>query len=301
MNRFLKLCKNPMYLFLKIDDKTLHLLSDEAYLKIKYRYLFGENIDLALPKTFNQKLQWLKLHDRKDIYTVMVDKYEAKKYVSEVIGERYVIPTLGVYNRFDEISFDELPEQLVIKCTHDSGGLVIVRNKSKVDINEIRKKINKSLRRNYYFVSREWPYKNVKPRIIVEKYMRDSCHDELRDYKFFCFNGEPEVVLVCSDRFCGTGLKETWYDNKWNRLPFTEGGHEVDDSLTKPDNFDLMLKLARVLSKNIPFVRVDFYSIDGDVFFGEITFYPASGYERFNPVEWDKKLGDMINLDLAKK
>ncbi len=275
----------------------LRWVSDEWFIKRAFYVNFDKELDLLNPRTFNEKLQWLKLHDRKDVYTTMVDKYAVKKYVADIIGNKYIIPTIGVYDNFDDIDFDELPKQFVIKCTHDSGGLVIVKDKAKLDKNKAKSKINKCLRVNYYHRGREWPYKNVKPRIIIENYMSDLGSDSVVDYKFFCFNGEPKIVLACSERFSKSGLKETWFDDKWNLLPVTEGGHDIDKSLKKPDKFDEMKRLAKKLSKNIAFVRTDFYEFNGKVYFGEITFFPASGYERFDPEEWNRKLGDMIELE----
>ena len=285
----------------KMLSKLLNILPDKQYLKLKYRIVFGKKLNLDRPETFNEKLQWLKLHDRKDIYSVMVDKYEVKKYVANKIGEEYIIPTLGVYDEFNDIRFEKLPEQFVIKCTHDSGGLVIVKDKNKLNINEAKSKIDKCLRRNYFYHGREWPYKNVKPRIIVEKYMNSLGSDSAIDYKFFCFNGKPEIVLACSDRFSKTGLKETWFDSEWNLLPVTEGGHDIDKKMQKPEKFSEMKKLAEMLAKDIAFVRVDFYEFNKKVYFGEITFFPASGFERFDPEDWNEKLGSLIDLSKVKK
>ena len=281
--------------------KVSKLLPDKQYLSLLHRLKMEKRLDWNNPVTFNEKLQWLKLHDRKDIYTTMVDKCDVKQYVANIIGKSYIIPTIGVYKRFEDIDFDELPKQFVIKCTHDSGGLVICRDKTKLKYEDAEKKISSCLKRNYYYSGREWPYKNVEPRIIVEKYMSDMNSDSVIDYKFFCFNGKPEIVLACSDRFSDSGLKETWFDSEWNLLPVTEGGHDIDKSIKKPKKFSEMKALACKLSKNIAFVRVDFYEFGGKVYFGEITFFPASGFERFNPENWNKNLGDMIDLGLVKK
>lgn len=270
------------------------LFPDKFYLKLKFLIKMKKRLNLKEPKTFNEKLQWLKLNDRKDIYTTMVDKHKVKKYVADKIGEEYIIPTLGVYDKFDEIDFSKLPNKFVIKCTHDSGGVIIVKDKNKLDLKSARKKINKFLRTNFYYCGREWPYKNVKPRIIIEKYMSDKDQDELNDYKFFNFNGIPKIILVCSER--SKKLKETWFNEKFERLNLIEGGHDIDNSISKPKELDEMIELSKKLSKGIPFVRTDFYRIDNKVFFGEITFYPASGFEKFEPEKWDKELGDLIEL-----
>lgn len=271
-------------------------MSDEKYIKKEFKLRMGYNLDLQNPQTFNEKLQWLKLNDRNPTYTKMVDKYEVKKYVASIIGEKYIIPTLGVYNDFDDIDFNKLPNLFVIKCTHDSGGLVICKDKSKLKITKVKRKINEFLERKYFYIHREWPYKNVKPRIIIEKYMCTKKQKELIDYKFFCFNGNPKIILVCSERFSSNNMCETWFDDKWNFLDIIESSHRVDKTIKKPINFSKMMEFSKKLSKDIPFVRVDFYEINGKMYFGELTFFPASGFEKFEPEEWDYKLGEMLKL-----
>ncbi len=285
------------FLICLMNKNLFFFLPDKVYLKIKYSLCLRKKIDFDNPKAFNEKLQWLKLYDRKDIYTTMVDKYEVKKYIENIIGKEYIIPTVGIYDRFDDIDFEKLPNQFVIKCTHDSGGLVICKDKNKFDKKGARKIINKSLKRNYYYSGREWPYKNVKPRIIIEKYMGTN----LNDYKIFCFNGEPRFTLVCSNRK-GNYKNTDFYDNDWNLLPFTRTNHENNPfGIEKPKNFFTMLNIAKKLSKLIPFIRVDLYEIDNIVYFGELTFYPSAGFEGFAPEEWDYKLGKLIDLSLVNK
>ena len=279
---------------LSIVRKLSHFIPDKLYLELKYYQRMGRFPNLNNPMTYNEKLQWLKLYNRKPEYTQMVDKYEVKKYVASKIGNEYIIPTIGVWDKFENIDFDKLPEQFVLKCTHDSGGLVICKSKSKLDMENTRKKIEKCLKKNYYWHGREWPYKNVKPRIIAEKYMEDSITSELRDYKFFCFNGNVEFCLVCSDR--QRNLKLTFYDKLWNVLPFKRQRVGTNLHEEKPVNYDLMIELAEKLSKDIPSVRIDFYEVNGNVYFGEITFFPASGFEKFDPDEWDYKIGELIVL-----
>ena len=273
----------------------LKWLSDEKYIKLVYYAEFKKKLNLSNPQTYNEKLQWLKLHDRRDLYTIMVDKYAAKDYVSNIIGEKYIIPTIAVYDKFDDINFDKLPNQFVIKCTHDSGSIVIVKDKSKLDIKTAKRKINKGLKNNGYNYGREWPYKNVKPRIIIEKYMEDNDTKELRDYKFFCFYGEPKLMFLATDRQVGK-TKFNFYDLNFQLLPFTQGHPNDIRSIKKPKMFDQMIELSKKISKEIPHVRVDFYEINGKVYFGELTFYHYSGFEKFVPEEWDKKLGDLIEL-----
>ena len=283
-------------IILKLDNLNLIKLADKKYIELKYLTFFKKKLNLKNPQTFNEKLQWLKIYDRNHQYTQMVDKYEAKKYVASIIGEEYIIPTIGIYNSFDEIDFKKLPNKFVIKCTHDSGGLVVCKDKNKLDKNNAKKKIEKSLKTNYYYCGREWPYKNVKPRIIIEKYMCTKEQKELIDYKFFCFNGNPKIILVCSERFSSNNMCETWFDDKWNFLDIIESSHRVDKTIKKPINLSKMMEFSKKLSKDIPFVRVDFYEINGKTYFGELTFFPASGFERFEPKEWDYKLGEMLKL-----
>lgn len=292
--------RHPKRILIWFGRRGILPISDEKFLKLLFKNKMGYPLDLNNPKTFNEKLQWLKLYDHKLEYTKMVDKYEAKKYVAGIIGEKYIIPTLGIYNKFDEINFDELPNRFVIKCTHDSGGLVICRNKDQFDFANAKKKIEKSLGRNFYYAGREWPYKNVKPRIIVEKYMEDKRTADLTDYKIMCFNGKPEILFTCTERF-GNGLKVTFFDLDWHRLPFKRHYPPSKRNIQKPKNFDLMMEFSKKMAKNIPFVRIDWYEINDKLYFGEYTFYPGNGMEEFTPVEWDRKLGDLINLDLVKK
>lgn len=272
-------------------------MNDEKYLRKRWRAKFGVDLNLDNPQTFNEKLQWLKLHDRNPLYTVMVDKYAAKKYVSDIIGEQYIIPTLGVWESFDDIDFGQLPDQFVLKCTHDSHGLVICRDKSRLDLKSSKKRIIKSLKRNYFYAGREWPYKNVPPRIIAEQYMEDTETSELRDYKFFCFNGKVRALFIASSRQDeGEETKFDFFDTEFNHLPFTNGHPNAAKPIQRPKRFDEMKELACKLSLGIPHVRVDFYEVDGKVYFGELTFYHWSGFMPFNPEEWDKTFGDWIKL-----
>jgi len=279
--------------------KYFKFLSDKAYLKLKYFVAFRKRLNLKKPVTFNEKLQWLKLYDRKDIYTKMVDKYEAKKYVSDIIGEEYIIPTYGVYNKFEEINFDKLPKQFVIKCTHDCGGLVICKDKKNLDINAAKEKIEKCLKKNYYYDNREWPYKNVKPRIIIEKYMENKDTGDLKDYKFFCFNGEPKFMFIAAERATHE-TKFNFYDLNYNLLKVKQHYPNTDYVIEKPKNFSKMINLAKKLSKDIPHVRVDFYEINGKVYFGELTFSHFGGFVPFEPKEWDQKFGEYIKLPNKK-
>lgn len=295
MGSIKKLLKNPFKLIFICDKMQIsRFIPDKQYLKIRYRAIFGKKLNLNDPKTFNEKLQWLKLNDRNPEYTKMVDKYTAKGYVAGIIGDEYIIPTLGIWDNVEDIDFDKLPEQFVLKCTHDSGGVVICKDKTKLDIEAAKKKLQKSLNNNYYYVGREWPYKNIKPRVIAEQYMEDGDRNELADYKFFCFDGEPKALFVATDR--STDVKFDFYDLEFNHLPFVAGHEHADKAITKPEGFDQMLELSKKISKGIPHVRVDFYDIGGKVYFGEMTFFHWSGMCPFEPEEWDYKFGEWINL-----
>ncbi len=272
-------------------------MSDEKFIKRRYRASMKKDLDLDHPQTFNEKLQWLKLHDRRPEYTKMVDKHDAKAYVAEKIGEEYIIPTLGVWETFDEIDFDALPDQFVLKCTHDSGGLVICRDKAKLNKDAAKRKIEKSLKREFYYVAREWPYKAIKPRIIAEKYMEDEDTSELRDYKFFCFDGEPKALFVATDRQTpGEEVKFDFFDMEYNHIDVRNGHQNAKIPPSKPKQFELMKELARKLSEGIPHVRVDFYEVNGTVYFGEMTFFHFSGMVPFEPEEWDYKFGSWLTL-----
>lgn len=301
-NKIKKVIKNPLWMIAFLNNRGIHLLKDKMYLRLLYKLEMGDKLDIRNPKTFNQKLQWLKLYDRNPEYTKMVDKYEAKKYVSNVIGEEYIIPTLGVWEKFEEIDFNQLPNQFVLKCTHDSGGLIICKDKNILNIKSSKKLINKCLKNNFYYSGREWPYKNIRPRIIAEKYMATNKQKELIDYKFFCFNGKPEFLYVSEGLSNHSTAKISFANMSYEKMEFYRKDYKPFDVLPqKPINFNKMKELAEKLSRNIPFLRVDFYEIEGKIYFGELTFFPCSGYIPFEPEEWDKKLGDMLELPKEKK
>lgn len=271
-------------------------MEDEKYIKMMFNARIGYPLNLEVPKTFNEKLQWLKLHDHNPLYPKLVDKYEVKKYVADMIGDQYIIPTIGVWNRFEDIDFSSLPDQFVLKCTHDSGGLVICKDKAKFDYKAAKRKIEKAMKRNYYYHGREWPYRDVPRKIICEKYMEDQSMQELRDYKFFCFGGIAKCYKVDFGRFIEHHAN--YYDMDNNMLTL---GEKIcppifEKKLELPETISEMKKLAEVLSKEIPFVRVDFYDIGGHVYFGELTFFPASGFGEFLTPDWDDKLGQWIKL-----
>lgn len=273
-----------------------NIIPDKEYLKLTHRIRFDEKLDFSNPVTFNQKIQWLKIYDRNPEYIKLVDKILVKQYVAKKIGEEYVIPTLGVWNNYDEIDFDSLPSQFVLKCNHDSGSVIVCKDKNKLDIRSTKRKLKKGIKTDAFFWGREWPYKEVKRKIFAEKYMEDDDSDELKDYKFMCFNGKVMCSFVGSERYSNDGLKITFFDLDWNVLPFERHYPKSSIPIKKPKNYEKMIELAEKLSKNIPFVRVDFYETGGCVYFGEMTFYPGSGWEEFKPYEWDRKLGSWIHL-----
>lgn len=303
INKVLGILKNPYRILIHLNNKgMLKWYPDKKYLKVLYRVRMGKKLNLSNPQTFNEKLQWLKLYDRKPQYTQMVDKYEVKKYVADIIGEEYIIPTLGVWDKFEDIDFDSLPNQFVLKCTHDSGGLVICTDKSKFDYKSAKKKINKCLKRNYYYLNREWPYKDVKPRIIAEKYMVDESGYELKDYKLFCFGGESKLMFIATDRSNpDEETKFDFYDMDFNHLQIKNGHPNSNKDIAIPNSFEEMKVLASKLSKGIPQIRVDFYNINGKIYFGELTLFHWSGLVHFEPEEWDYKLGEWIELPKEEK
>lgn len=276
--------------------RSARLFSDRKYLEILFPLRIGYPLNLDHPKTFNEKLQWLKLHDHRPEYTQMVDKVEAKKYVANIIGEEYIIPTLEVFESAEDIDFDIMPDQFVLKCTHDSGSVIVCRDKSKLDKKKTKKILAKALNNNYFYAKREYPYKDVKPRILAEQYLENPDGSALKDYKFYCFDGAPVYCQVISDRQTRTSMD--FFDRNWLHQPFhkTKGYPFAEKLPKRPINHALMLNLAARLSSGHPFLRVDFYEIDGQVYFGELTFYPASGMGAFSPMEWDYKFGELIHL-----
>jgi hypothetical protein len=278
--------------------RFLRIFSDKIYLQLMFFKHFHRFINFKNPKTFNEKLQWLKIYDRKSEYTTMVDKYLVKDYVASKIGKEYIIPTIGVWNHPNEIDFNKLPDQYVLKWNHDSGSVVICKNKKTFDRQAALEKLKDGDGKTGFWYGREWPYKNVSPKIIAEKYISNEKDDDnLTDYKIHCFDGEPKLILVCKNRFSKTGLLENFYDEKWNLLNLHRPNVKpIDGKIARPIKFDEMLGFARTLSEGIPFARVDFYESFGKIYFGEMTFYPASGFLPFVPREWDYKLGRMLNI-----
>lgn len=288
-----------------------NIIPDTVFLKLSYYLRFGKYLNLNNPKTFNEKLQWLKLYDRKPEYVSLVDKAKVKEYVVETIGQEYVIPTLGIWDSVEDIDFSSLPNRYVLKCTHDSGSTIVCKDSLNFDKDSAKRKLKKKLKRNMFWWGREWPYKMVKPRIIVEQYIENDCistnnnvdgissssfnSSELTDYKLMCFDGTVKCVFTGTERF-SNGLKVTFFDRDWKPLPFRRHYPTSDIEIAKPKHYEKMLELAETLSRNIPFVRVDLYEVGGNILFGEMTFYPGNGMEEFYPEEWDEILGSWIRL-----
>lgn len=292
-----KFIQDSDYRFLVLANRgKLKHLSSEIFLKKMYNIRTGRILNLDPPVLYTEKLQWLKIYDHRPEYTTMVDKYAAKQYVAERIGQEYIIPLLGVWERVEDIDFDSLPNRFVLKTTHDSGAIIICKDKTKFDVKSAKKTLKYFLKRRYYDCNREWPYKNVQPRIIAEEYMEDSQYKELRDYKFFTFGGVPKVLYIAQGRGRGEPTVADFFDMEFNHLPFTIDHDMADVPPKKPVNFELMQELAAKLSAGTPQLRVDFYEVDGKVYFGEMTFFHCSGMELFHPEEWNKIFGDWVIL-----
>lgn len=276
--------------------KLSYLLPDKWYLMLRYRMKFHQWPDLKNPKLYTEKVQWLKLYDRKPQYTVMVDKYQAKNYIANIVGDQYIIPTYGTWEQFDDIDFESLPNRFVLKCTHNSGGVVVCLDKQTFDFENARNVINSCLKENYYWHSREWPYKNVKPRIIAEEYLYDSEYpdESIMDYKLLCFSGEPRLLYYAEENT--DDPYSDIYDMNFQKinLQFPEPNSEIVAKM--PDNFEEMKAVARKLSKGLAHLRVDFYSVNGKLYVGELTFYHCAGLVDIHPKEWNQILGEWIIL-----
>lgn len=277
-------------------------LSDEDFLKKVFPKYMGYPLNLENPKTFSEKLQWLKLNYRNPIQIIMVDKYEAKHFIAKQVGEQYVIPTLAVWDSVEDIDIDALPNQFVLKTTHDSGGIVICKDKSTFDFEAAKAKLRASLRQDYSRIAREWAYQNVPRRIIAEEYISELGNDDLLDYKMYSFHGEPKLTVVCSNRFSKTGTLMNFYDMDWNSMGIHFGHYPpLPTEFPKPDTYGEMLQVAAELSKACPFLRVDFYEIKGRLYIGELTLFPGAGFERFRPISRDYELGEWLHLETVHR
>lgn len=282
------------------QDKTIierykSVVDDASFLKRRFYFKLGYELNLEQPQTFNEKLQWLKINDRKPEYTKLVDKYEFKKHIENVLGVEYTIPTFGVWDRVEDIEWDKLPQQFVLKCTHDSGSVIVCRNKEEFDREAACKKLQNALERNFYWVVREWPYKDVKPRIIAEEYLQDGDCENLVVYKVLNFAGKPEVIQVIQNDKTPDETVD-YFDTEWNLLNIRQNFKNSPVPLSCPAQLDIMLEFARKLSQNMSVIRTDFYIVNGKIYVSEFTFYSDAGMEAFHPQEWDLKLGELIQL-----
>lgn len=296
-NKIIGIIKHPSHLLDSFMVHTASLWPDATYLRIIFGVRMGYKLNLKNPKSFSEKLQWLKLYNHRPEYTIMVDKVKAKEYVASIIGSQYIIPTIGVWDNPDFIDFNSLPDRFVLKCNHNSGlGMYICKDKSKMDVEIVKADLRKGLRQDYYMANREWPYKKVERKVFAEEYMEDE-YGELRDYKFFCFDGKVKALFIATDR--SKGGHETrfdFFDDNFNHLPFTNGHPNANKIPEKPRMFETMKELASKLSKGIPHVRIDFYEVGTKIYFGEMTFFHWSGLMPYEPEEWDYKFGEWLTL-----
>lgn len=279
-----------------LTTKLTKFYSDEKYIRLKYRLRFRKEINLVNPKGFNEKLNWMKLNYRNPLFTMMADKYWVKQYVADKIGSEFVVPCYGCWKSVDDIDFESLPESFFLKSTHDSGGGILVDKAKGIDMKRIRERFNQRTlqKKNWYWFLREFPYKNIEPRIIAEKYLDEGTGHELHDYKFYCFNGEPAFMYVTNkaDR-----IFENYYDLDFNPVDISHGFERHFPEFTKPKNFEKMIELARTLSSGMPFIRIDFFNVNDKLYFGEFTFYDWAGMKPLNE-PWEERLGNLIKLPL---
>lgn len=293
-NRILKYLKNPRRVFLYLVERYPHLFKeDKTYLKLKWYFQTGSPLNLTNPVTFNEKLNWMKLHFHDEKMPIMADKYEAKKYVASLIGQEYVVLCYGVWNSFDEIEFDSLPEKFVLKATSDSSGATICRDIRTFERGKAKVKFEACLHRNYYWDHREWGYKNITPRILADEFLDDKSGHELTDYKFWCFNGEPQY-MYCTNK--GDNIYENFYDMDFQPVDINHGYPRRQPEFERPKAFEKMKELAAKLSKGFPFIRIDFFYVNEKIYFGEFTFYDWAGLKPFATREMDEKLGKLIIL-----
>jgi hypothetical protein len=298
-NIILHICRNISLHI--INSKVCRLLSDKVFVSIKYFITIRKKLNLKNPRGFNEKIQWLKLNDRKLKYVTYVDKYLVRDYVSRTIGAKYLIPLVGgPWKSASCIDFNELPNKFVLKCNHDSASVVVCTNKAEIKFDNVIKRLNLALKNNYFYAGREWPYKGIKRNIIAEKYISNNNNEEsndLTDYKVLCFNGKARCIFTGTERNNGKGLKVTFFDTEWNRMPFERHYPASKETIEKPYNLSEMIAISEALAVNIPFVRIDLYESCGKIYFGEMTLYPGSGFEEFTPNQWDYTLGSWLNID----
>ena len=275
---------------------TSKYFSDETYIRLKYKLMFGKEINLNNPRTFNEKLNWLKLNYRNPMMTVMADKYWAKQWVAKKIGQQYVVPCYGHWETVEKIEFDKLPERCFLKSNQDSGGGMLIDKSKGIDMNAVRERFSSKAiqKKNWYWSSREWGYKHIEPCILAEEYLDEGTGHELHDYKFWCFNGQPIYMYVTNK---GKVVKENFYDMDFNPVNINHGFERTVPEYQKPGNFEKMKELATAMSEGIPFVRIDFFNVNEHLYFGECTFYDWAGFKPFEEEEWDGKLGELLDLN----
>ena len=301
LSKIKKILSNKNYLFGGIVKKLSPFIkNDRTYLSLRYKALFGHKLNWENPQSFSEKMQWLKVYNRKPQYTIMADKIKAKDWVADKIGSEYIIPTLATWECAEDVDFDILPDKFVIKCNHNSGtGMYICTDKTKMDVEKVRNGLAKGLKENYYLSEREWPYKNIPRRIIAEQFIEDKEQPgELTDYKFFCFNGEPKFCQVIRNR--STDETIDIYDMEWNLMSFiglNPVAHNGLNPVARPKTLEKLIQLCRILSQNTLFLRVDFYIVNGKEYFGELTFFPMGGFGTFTPSVWNEKIGNLIALN----
>ena len=272
----------------------LRFIPAKPYLKLVYRIKAGKKLNLKNPVTFCDKQNWLKLHEIHPEYTELVDKIGVREYIKEILGEEYLFPVYGSWEHFDQIDFDTLPDKFVLKCNHDSGSVKVITDKSKIDKDELEKFFEDRLKLNPYVFGREYPYKNVEPCIMAEKFMTPDGEEDIRDYKFFCFNGKPEIMFIATDR--SSDVKFDFFDMNFNHLDIVNIHEQSGIEIKKPQMFDEMKEIAAKISQGMKFVRIDLYEISGKIYFGEFTFFHGGGFWPMNPEKWEKKLGDLIDI-----
>ncbi len=270
-------------------------MDDRRYIEIRYKAIFKKNINLEPPVTFNEKMQWLKLYNKNPLHSAMADKYLVKNYVAEKIGDQYVAKLLGVWDRVDDIDFTELPDQFVLKTTHDCGGVVVCKNKAALNLKKTKRFLRRHMKREYFYHCREWPYKNIKPRIIAEEFLEDAANEVLPVYKILCFNGKPKIIqTIQNDKKPNETID--YFDTAWNVLDLRQNYPNSKTPLDRPKKLDEILEIAEKLAEGTSFIRIDLYSVNGEIYFSEFTFFSDAGFAPFHPEKWDKTLGDWINL-----
>lgn len=299
LNQFIM---NPKLRFSYLNELGFYKHTpDDVFLKKAYKVKMGQELNLENPQTFNEKLQWLKLYNRKSEYTMMVDKYKVREYIAKELGGEYLIPLLGVWDDPGEIDFDALPDQFVLKCNHNSGlGMCICKDKSELDIEKVKRELRKGLAQDYYLTGREWPYKNVPRKIICEKYMTDETGTDLKDYKFYCFDGKVRLLGIYSDRNKNCPTKVDYFDENFQWIDMTWGYISAEKKPEKPAKFKEMVEIAEKLSAGLPTVRVDLYQCGEKIYFGELTFFDGSGFDKIEPAEWDYKMAGWIHLPVFR-